>query len=98
MASRELGHDRVKLEVTETLVGIDEQVAAILEAQENVNRLEQCHVLDDQRIRRDNGLAQPNFLHIDPTEGDDRSSHALGTKAWKGPAAGNLLLSRQTTH
>jgi hypothetical protein len=25
MASRELGHDRVKLEVTETLVGIDQQ-------------------------------------------------------------------------
>jgi hypothetical protein len=25
MASRELGHDRVKLEFTETLVGIDEQ-------------------------------------------------------------------------
>lgn len=84
MASRELGHDRVKLEVAEALVGIDEQVAATLEAQENVDRLEQCYVLDDQRIRRDNGFTQPDFLRIDSTEGDDRSAHALGTKTWKG--------------
>jgi hypothetical protein len=51
---------------------------------ENVDRLEQRHVLDDQRIRLDDRLTQPDFLRIDPTEGDDGSAHALGAKTWKG--------------
>ena len=50
----------------------------------NVDRLEQRHVLDDQRIRRDDRLAQPDFLVIDPAEGDNGRAHALGAETRKG--------------
>jgi hypothetical protein len=68
MAGRELGHDRVKVEIAKALVGIDQEIAAIREALENVDRLEQRHVLDNQRIRHADRLPQPDFLAIDPTE------------------------------
>src|ERR1035441_4103951 len=84
MAGRKLGHNRVKVEIAKALIGIDEEIAGVLKALENVNRLEQRHVLDDQRIRHDDRLTQPDFLRIDPTEGDDGSAHALGAKTWEG--------------
>jgi hypothetical protein len=84
MAGRELGHDRVKVEIAKALAGIDEEITIIFEALENVDRFEQRHVLDDQCIRHDDGLTQADFLGIDPTEGDDGSAHALGAKTWKG--------------
>src|SRR5450756_722230 len=84
MASRKLGHDRVKVEIAKALIGIDEEIATIREALENVDRLEQRHVLDDQRIRHDDRLTQPDFLRIDPPEGDDGSAHALRAKTWEG--------------
>src|SRR5450631_714549 len=84
MANREPGHDRVKVEIAKALIGIDEEIAGVLKALENVDRLEQRHVLDDQRIRLDDRFTQPDFLRIDPAEGDDGSAHAFGTKTWKG--------------
>src|SRR5664280_3246921 len=93
MAGWKLGHDRVKMEITKGLAGIDEEVAKIREALENVDRLEQRHVLDDQRIGHDDGFTQPYFLRIDPTEGDDGSAHALGAKTWKG--LGVLILKER---
>src|SRR5450631_3784934 len=84
MANREPGHDRVKVEIAKALIGIDEEIAGVLKALENVDRLEQRHVLDDQRIRLDDRFTQPDFFRIDPTEGDDGSAHALGAKTWKG--------------
>src|SRR5664279_4372495 len=93
MAGRELGYDRVKVEIAKALIGIDEKIAGVLKALENVDRLEQRHVLDDQRIRHDDRLTQPDFLRIDPTEGNNGSAHALGTKTWKG--LGVLILEER---
>jgi len=72
------------MEIGEALVGIDQKVAALLEALEYVDRLEQRHVLDDQGVRRVNRLTQPDFLGIDATERDHGRAHALGAKTWKG--------------
>ena len=72
------------MEIAKALIGIDEEIAGVLKALENVDRLEQRHVLDDQRIRHDDRLTQPDFLRIDPTEGDDGSAHALRAKTWEG--------------
>ena len=72
------------MEIGKTLVGVDQKVAGLLEALENVDRLEQRHVLDDQRVRRGDRLAQPDFLGVDAAKGNDGSAHALGAKTWKG--------------
>ena len=84
MAGRQLGHHRLEVEVGKTPVGVDQEIAAVLEALQNVDRLEQRHVLDDQRVRHGDRLAQPDFLGVDAAKGNDGRAHTLGAKTGKG--------------
>ena len=79
-ARRKALDDSLDMQIGEGLVGVDEQIAVRLEAREHVDRLEQGRVLDDQAVRLEDRLAQPDLLVGDAAEGDDRRADALGAE------------------
>ena len=73
----------VEMDFGKTARGVDDEIAVRREAFEHIERFEQGGVLHDQRVRRLDRLAQPDFRIRDAAEGDDRRARALGAEARK---------------
>ena len=72
------------IQVLEALARVDQDIAVGLETLKDVNLVEQGRVLDDDGVRRHDGLTQTDLLGIDTTEGDDWGARALRTEAGEG--------------
>ena len=84
MILRQARDDLVQMHVREAHIGVHQQIASRSEPLQHVHRFEQRRVLNNQRVRLLNGLAQADFLVADATEGDHGSAGALRAEAWKG--------------
>ena len=71
------------MQVFDVLVGVDQDVAARLEALEDVHDAEQGRVLHDDRVRLANGFAKPDLLVVDAAERNDRRAHAFRAETRK---------------
>ena len=64
--------------------GVDQDVAVFLEAVEHVDLVQQRGVLDDQRVGLHDGLAQPDFLVVEPAERHHRCAGSFRAEAREG--------------
>src|SRR5208337_2912782 len=71
------------MKLLEAFAGIDQEIARGLEALEYVRRLEQGRILNNQAVRLQDRLAQPDLLVGNAAEGNDGRAGALGTEARK---------------
>src|SRR5215831_10511051 len=83
MAFREFCHHVAQTQLVKAFVGIDEEIAVRPEPLEHVDCFEQRRILDDQAVRFEDRLAQPDFLVVDAAERHDRGAGALGAEARK---------------
>src|SRR6266511_2463271 len=83
MAFREFCRHIDKIQLVKAFVGIDEEIAVRPEPLEHVDCFEQRWILDDQAVRLEDRLTQPDLLVVNAAEGHDRGTGALGAEAWK---------------
>ena len=68
-------------EVLEAARGVDQDVAVLAQAPEDVHLVQQGGVLDDQRVGLEDRLPQADRVRVDPAERHHRGARALGAEA-----------------
>jgi hypothetical protein len=85
-------------QLLEGLGGVDQDVAVLLQAGEDIDLMQQGRVLDDDGVGRHDRLAQADLLVGDAAEGHHRGAGALGTETGKGLRVTAFLESRDRQH
>ncbi len=85
-------------ELVKGLGGVDQDVAVLLETAEHIDLVQQCRVLDDQRVGLHDGLAQTDLLVIHAAKRHHRCAGALGTKTGKGLGVASALKGGNGQH
>src|SRR6185369_5193800 len=88
LGRRHRGHCSACREILESELGdragsIDQHETVRREAAKDIHLVQQGRILDDDRVRREDGLAQANGFVVEPAKRDDGRAGALRTEARK---------------
>src|ERR1700682_2798687 len=60
---------------------VEQNVSSIAQAAEQIGMVQECRILNNQRVRLQHGLSQANLFVVDAAERHKRSTHPLRAKA-----------------
>jgi hypothetical protein len=92
------GDEVGEAELFERAARVDEDVAVLRKPREDFDLMQERGVLDDQRVRREHGLAQPDRPVAQAAERNDRRASALGAETREGLRVPALAKGRNREH